>query len=151
MDLISRLNHKKLIFWNHERKFIWFHGNEITVAMIPGTDLNSDSWFRFHDSLLVSHQKRAMNLQLSRMKQFYFQILTNMHFLKLKLTNQNGAHQKSNQKQESKSWWIGIIQRYVTLRILEKQKKSVCLGESLGTVLWKALSLWRHSYVINMT
>jgi len=54
--------------------------------------------------------------------------------VEIELTNQNAAQQKSNQKQESKSWWVGIFQRYVTLRILEKQKRNACFGESLGCV-----------------
>ena len=53
--------------------------------------------------------------------------------VEMELTNQNSVHQKSSQP-NGKSWWIGIFQRYVTLRILEKQKKSACFGESLGCV-----------------
>ena len=55
--------------------------------------------------------------------------------IEIELTNENSVQKKSsNQKVDGKSWWIGIFQRYVTLRILEKQKKNACFGESLGGV-----------------
>ena len=55
--------------------------------------------------------------------------------IEIELTNGNSVQKKSsNQKVDGKSWWIGIFQRYVTLRILEKQKKNACFGESLGGV-----------------
>ena len=107
---------------------------------------------RFHESLKESHELAIIKNEtvlLSNLNKYAFleiEIVTDgkVKSVEIELTNQNLAHQKSNQKQESKSWWIGIFQRYVTLRILEKQKKSACFGESLGCVSKKI----RHDDVI---
>ena len=112
----------------------WPWGPWLIVTNIP--------WVIIVESSKESHELAIIKNEtvlLANLNKYAFveiEIVTDgkVKSIEFELTNQTAAHQKTNQKQETKSWWIGIFQRYVTLRILEKQKKSACFGESLGSV-----------------
>ena len=127
------------------RRIIHFIGSEkqgTDLTLAHRVIMTNIPWVIIGESSTESHELEIINNEtvlLASLNQYAFveiEIVTGgkVKSIEIELTNQNAAHQKSNQKQECKSWWIGIFQRYVTLRILEKQKKNACFGESLGCV-----------------
>ena len=79
------------------------------------------SWVIIGESSKESHELAIIKNEtvlLANLNQYAFveiEIVTDgkVKSVEIELTNQNAAHHKSNQKQECKSWWIGI---FATLR-----------------------------------
>jgi len=93
-----------------------------------------DNKYQESNELASIKNETVLLTNLNRYAFVELEILTDgkVKSIEIELTNGNSVQKKSsNQKVDGKSWWIGIFQRYVTLRILEKQKKNACFGESL--------------------